>query len=186
MESLTIEKDEKYLRQISKKVNFPDKELDSDIKILEDFCIGHSCFAMAAVQLSVPKRIVYVKSTTLDSTNEDSCSKMLLINPEIISKKGKTEYWEACVSGLTNFALVERPYEIVIKYQDRTGKTLNQKFEGFVSTILSHELDHLDGILHMDRAKQLLQMDREERVLWRQKHPYKIISKDCKFEYLEK
>ena len=47
-------------------------------------------------------------------------------------------------------------------------------FEGFESTVLSHELDHLDGILHMDVAEELINASSEERKKWRQEHGYKI------------
>ena len=50
-------------------------------------------------------------------------------------------------------------------------------FEGFESTVLSHEIDHLDGILHVDIAEKVLVMTLEERKEYRKKHNYKIISK---------
>ena len=81
--------------------------------------------AMAAIQLGIPKRIVYIKSTKPNDTTANAESdQILMINPEIISKKGRTEVWEACVSGLENFGLVERPYEIVVKYQNENGELL--------------------------------------------------------------
>ena len=128
--------------------------------------------------------IVYIKSTKPNDTTANAESEqILMINPEIISKKGKTEFWEACVSGLENLGLVERPYEIIVKYQNENRDIKIQKFEGFSSTVISHELDHLDGIFHMDRAKKILQMTASERIEFRRQHPYKIISKDCKFIY---
>ena len=62
---------------------------------------------------------------------------------------------------------------------------LLEKFEGFSSTVISHELDHLDGIFHMDRAKELMQMPASQRIEFRKQHPYKIISKDCDFAYMK-
>ncbi|MDO4996475.1 MAG: peptide deformylase [Bacilli bacterium] len=179
----TIENDEDYLRQISKEVSFDDKELKDDIKLLEQFCLDTECFALAAVQIGIPKRIVYLKNTTLDVPldNIDYNESKVLINPIIISRKGKTEFWEACLSCLDNVGLVERPYEIIIKYYDINGNLNEEKFEGFESTVLSHELDHLDGILHMDIAKKVLVMSKDERMKLREKYPYKIISKDCDY-----
>ena len=179
----TIENDEDYLRQISKEVSFDDKELKDDIKLLEQFCLDTECFALAAVQIGIPKRIVYLKNTTLDVPldNIDYNESKVLINPIIISRKGKTEFWEACLSCLDNVGLVERPYEIIIKYYDINGNLSEEKFEGFESTVLSHELDHLDGILHMDIAKKVLVMSKDERMKLREKYPYKIISKDCDY-----
>ncbi len=181
MESLTIKDHEKYLRQISKEVQIGDKELTKDIATLKEYCNSHDCFAMAAVQLGIPKRLVYINSTNPTSTNVDES--IILINPVVLEKKGKTEFWEACMSCLDNFGLVERPYAIKLKYTAQSGENKICNFEGFAATVISHELDHLDGIFHMDRAKKLVLMNKEERLTVRKKYPYKIISKVGDFEY---
>lgn len=185
MKLLTIKDDILLLRQKSLPVIFDDKNLKSDIETLISYTEKNDVWAMASVQLRIPKRIVYIKST--DPTNKESKDEkpLLLINPVIISKKGKTLYWEACQSCMPNIGLVERPYIIEVAYQDENGNKKQQIFEGFEATILSHEIDHLDGILHMDRAIEVRQMSRQKRMKLREKEPYKIISKDCKFEYPE-
>lgn len=185
LKAITIKENEKFLRQISSIVDFDDKDLPQNLKDIKEYCTANSgLYAMACIQLGIPKRIVYIKSTKPNDTSANAENEqILMINPEIISKKGKTEFWEACVSGLDNLGLVERPYEIVVKYQNENGDTKIQKFQGFSSTVISHELDHLDGIFHMDRAKRLLQMPKSERAEFRNLHPYKIISKDCEFIY---
>ncbi len=62
------------------------------------------------------------------------------------------------------------------------GVKHREKFEGFESTVLSHELDHLDGILHMDIAEEILNMPKDERKEFRKEHPYEIISKTCNYD----
>ena len=62
IKAITIEDDEEFLRQISVPVNLDDKELKNDISILEEFCNENDVMAMAAVQLGIPKRIVYLKN----------------------------------------------------------------------------------------------------------------------------
>ena len=179
----TIENDLEYLRQISKEVSFDDIELRNDIKLLEEFCINAECFALAAVQIGIPKRIVYLKNTNLDKVGDKEYNESrVLINPTVLSKKGQTKYWEACLSCLDNTGLVVRPYEMDVHYYDVDGKEHEEKFEGFESTVLSHELDHLDGILHMDVAEEVIQMPAEERKEFRKLHPYEIISKDCDYK----
>lgn len=179
----TIENDLEYLRQISKEVSFDDVELRNDIKLLEEFCINAECFALAAVQIGIPKRIVYLKNTDLDKVGDKEYNESrVLINPTVLSKKGQTKYWEACLSCLDNMGLVVRPYEMDVHYYDIDGKEHEEKFEGFESTVLLHELDHLDGILHMDVAEEVIQMPAEERKEFRKLHPYKIISKDCDYK----
>ena len=180
----TIENDEEYLRQISNEVSFDDKSYIDDIKLLEEFCNNTECFALAAVQIWIPKRIVYLKNTKLDKDLSDKNynEARVLINPVIISRKGKTKFWEACLSCLDNMWLVVRPYEMVVRYYDIDWLEHEEKFEGFETTVLSHELDHLDGILHMDVAEEVIIMPREQRKQFREKHPYEIISRTCDYE----
>ncbi len=87
----------------------------------------------------------------------------VLINPVIISREGLTEYWKTCASFEDNTGHVYRPYRIVVEYLDRTGKKQVETFEGFESTVLLHEYDHLNGILHIDIADQILVKPAKER-----------------------
>lgn len=195
---VTIDKDEKYLRQISKDVDINnDKELMNDIRILEEYCKANEVMAMAAVQLRIPKRLVYLKNTNLDIINkmqkDDTTEEekeyneaRVLINPVIIKKEGLTDYWEACASCLTNCGRVLRPYKIEVEYFDIDGNKHNDVFEGFESTVLSHEMDHLDGILHIDKSEELYQMTVEERKAWRQTHGYNVYSETGDYEELKK
>lgn len=179
----TIENDEEYLRQISTPVSLENDLYKKEIDMLEQFCLKTECFALAAVQIGIPKRMIYLKNTTLDVPLDEMNynESKVLINPVVISKKGYTKYWEACLSCLDNMGLVSRPYEIIVQYYDANGKEHEDKFEGFEATVLSHELDHLDGILHMDIAEQVLNIPKEERKEFRKLHPYEIISKTCDY-----
>ena len=202
LESITIEKNEKYLRQISSKVNFGDPEIHNNIVVLRDYCMQNEVMAMAAVQLGIPKRIIYVKNTNLEilnkkliedekeETNEYNEAKVL-INPEIISKEGLTTFWEACAScscyegevKIIYNGKVKRPYKIKVKYYDVEGNEHEDDFEGFESTVLCHEIDHLDGILHIDIADKVIKGTKEERIELRKKEELTIISQTG---YLEK
>ena len=198
VKKITIEDNEEFLRQVSNPVIFPDKELENDIKLLEQyFTESDTTLALAAVQIGIPKRLIYLKNTDLEvierknndqETEEDKLhnEQRILINPVIVSREGLTEYWEACASCLDNLGKLKRPYKIVIRYQDINGEYHDEVFEGFESTVLSHEMDHLDGILHMDRAEELLVMTREERKVFRKTHGYEIISQSGKYENLLK
>ncbi len=197
IKSITIADNEPFLRQISSDVDvLNDKDLAKDISVLEEFCKENEVMAMAAVQLDIPKRLVYLKNTNLDIINKlqtDSTTEeeenyneaRVLINPVIINREGLTEYWEACASCLDNCGLVLRPYKIDLEYYDVDGKKHSEVFEGFESTVLSHEMDHLDGVLHIDVAEELLTMPAEERKAWRQEHGYKVYSKTGNYESLK-
>ena len=101
----------------------------------------------------------------------------VLINPVIVSKEGLTTYWEACASCKGFTGKVKRPYRIRVKYLDIHGNEIEQSFEGFGTTVLCHEIDHLDGILHMDIADKVLEATREQRIALRKKEGYIILSK---------
>lgn len=180
----TILNDEEYLRQISQPVDLNNKTYKEEVKLLEKFCLKTECFALAAVQIGIPKRMIYLKNTTLDVPleNMNYNESKILINPVVISRKGHTKFWEACLSCLDNMGLVNRPYEMTIHYYDENGGEHIETFKGFEVTVLSHELDHLDGILHMDIAEEILNMPKEERKIFREEHPYEIISKNCDYD----
>ena len=198
LKTITIADNEEFLRQVSKPVIFPDNNLKSDIKVLEQyFNQSDITLALAAVQLGIPKRLIYLKNTDLElinrknndqETDEDRLhnEQRILINPIIVSREGLTDYWEACASCLDNLGHVKRPYKIIIKYQDINGNFHSEVIEGFESTVLSHEMDHLDGILHMDIADEVLVMTREERKEFRKTNGYNIIYKNGNFEDLLK
>ena len=180
----TIENDIDYLRQKSKEVSFDDPELSENIATLKEYCQETECFALAAVQVGIPKRIVYLKNTSLDVSITDLGydEGKVLINPAIISRKGKTTFWEACLSCGEYMGRVVRPYEMVVKYQDINGNEQEETLKGFPSTVLSHELDHLDGVLHMDIAEEIIKMPRDDRFKFRETHPYEVISETCKYD----
>lgn len=196
IEAITIQDNEPFLRQISSFVDIKnDKELMNDIDILDQFCKENNVMTMASVQLGIPKRIVYLKNTNLDIINkiqnnsnseeiENYNEKKVLINPTILKREGLTEYWEACASCLDNMGRVLRPYKIELEYYDIDGNQKVETFEGFESTVLSHELDHLDGILHIDIAEEVIEMPANERKIWRQSHEYKIYQKDGDYDSL--
>ena len=187
MEAKKIDKDLEWLRQVSKEVDLATEDISEDLKVLEEYCLGHGVFAMAAVQLGIPKRLVYIKNTDLDKIEDEEWNEAtVLVNPVIKSREGLTQYWEACASCLDYMGLVLRPYLVEIEYFDINGNKQQMTFEGFPATVFSHEYDHLDGILHMDKALEVLVMDKEERKEFRKEHPYEVFSKDGDFLELEK
>ena len=196
LKAITIADNEAYLRQISKPVDLEKDDIKNDIAILDKYCKENEVMAMAAVQLGIPRRIVYLKNTNIDIINKHQFETdteeeknyneaRVLINPIIKKREGLTAYWEACASCLTNMGYVKRPYRIFVEYLDQEGIIHNDVFEGFESTVLSHEMDHLDGILHMDVAEEVLQKTPEERRIFRQTHGYEIFSKDGEYEQLK-
>jgi peptide deformylase len=102
---------------------------------------------IAAPQLGVLQRVIFLKLSGVEPWP--------LINPEVIEwSEDKIVVWDACLSFLSIFMQVERRRQITVRYQNLDGETL--EFEAGddrnLSELLQHEIDHLDGILAIDRV----------------------------------
>ena len=78
-----------------------------------------------------------------------------LINPVIVQQKGEQTGWEGCLSVRGKSGIVSRPMKVTVVYQDRFGEKQLIKAKGFFARAICHELDHLDGILYIDKATQI-------------------------------
>ncbi len=74
-----------------------------------------------------------------------------LVNPVIVSKSGEQLGDEGCLSVPDRFEKVKRPLKVTVRAQDRNGETFTVTAEGFKARAFCHEIDHLDGILYIDR-----------------------------------
>ncbi len=77
------------------------------------------------------------------------------INPVITSQKGEQTGWEGCLSVRGKSGVVSRPMKVTVCFQDRTGEKYVLKAKGFFARAICHELDHLDGILYIDKASRI-------------------------------
>jgi len=105
---------------------------------------------IAAPQLGVSKRVIFLELP--------GCAPWPLVNPQITGHSAeKIVVWDACLSFLAIFMQVERYKEITIRYQDPDGARheVHAGEERDLSELLQHEIDHLDGILCIDRVKDL-------------------------------
>lgn len=97
----TIENDEQFLRQISTPVDFVKDDYKKYISELKKYCENHAVYAMAPVQIGIPKRMIYFKNTTEDMSKNMKSSydeEIVLINPSIIGMVGHTRFLEGCES----------------------------------------------------------------------------------------
>lgn len=79
-----------------------------------------------------------------------------LVNPVIEEQSGSQSGEEGCLSIPGRYEEVERPMNVTVRAQDRNGRTFKIKAEGFKARALCHEIDHLDGILYIDKIKKEL------------------------------
>lgn len=178
----TIRNDEEFLRQTSRDVEKNDSNLKEYISVLKNYCESSEAFAMASVQLGIPLKIIYLKNAELDNTGSTNNEDLVLINPEITEEKGKTYYWEACMSEKV-LAKVYRPYYIKMKYFDQNFEEKIIEFEGMHATVISHEYDHLFGIIHTDIAEEVSDCSFEDRKEFRKHNGYAVISKTCDYNH---
>src|SRR5262245_22926688 len=114
--------------------------------------LGHSV-GLAAPQVNVSLSLFVARAPVEDVAEAyEGIEAKVFINPEILSF-GK-ETWkrgEGCFSIPGVFDEVERPWRIRVKYQDETGKSHEEDFEGMIARVIQHEYDHLQGVLMIDR-----------------------------------
>lgn len=180
----TIDKHLDYLRQKSIDVDFDNDDYKEWIKELQEYCSKMILFALAPVQIGIPKRMIYFKNSTEDMNKNADLNydeNQILINPKIISMKGHTKYLERCGSCLDFVGEVIRPYMVEVEYFDINGNKRQEIFVGLKATIFCHEYDHLNGILHIDRSDNVTIKTYEETKEYRLKHPYEILSKNDKY-----
>ncbi len=128
--------------------NFADPVLSRTIDDLRDtlgdFRRGHGFGrGIAAPQIGVTRRIVFVNIET----------PMALVNPEIVKRSRQTmTLWDDCFSFSDLLVKIRRYSKITVRFQDELGKKQVLDAVGGLSELLQHEIDHVDGILAIDRA----------------------------------
>ena len=124
------------------------EEIDEKIQILIDDMIEtmhkYNGVGLAAVQVGILKRVVVIDLY-------DDKGPIVLINPVIIKEKGEQEVEEGCLSFPNQFAKIVRPAEIVAEYTDRDGKRMRVKAKELLAQAISHEVDHLNGEVFIDK-----------------------------------
>ncbi len=85
---------------------------------------------------------------------EDRLPPMVLVNPEVLPQgRSDAEDWEGCLSIPDLRGRVRRPDEILLRGLDRHGAPFEMKARGYPARVIQHEIDHLDGILFLDRMR---------------------------------
>jgi peptide deformylase len=104
---------------------------------------------LAAPQVGVPLRIFVVDV----SVGRDRDSLMVMINPEFVERDGMQLEEEGCLSVPGFNATVVRPLRVVVKGLDRAGTEYQREGTGLLARAFQHEMDHLDGMLFVDRLR---------------------------------
>lgn len=146
--------DHPVLRQKAKKVPRVDASIVKLIDDLTETMLAAPGAGLAANQIGVALRVFVVKG-------EESVIHGL-VNPEIVKADGSQVGYEGCLSYPGWVGEVERRETVVVKGRNRHGKEVRLKASGFTARALQHEMDHLDGVLFIDRLTDLKTLQRVE------------------------
>jgi len=121
---------------------------------------------LAAPQVDVSQRVIVVEYSE-DSQDPETPAKLpklyMVVNPEIVRHSRETVAGnEACLSLPGYFGEVDRYEVVTVKGLNRQGKPFRLKAKGWLARIFQHEIDHLDGVLYIDRANQMWRIDESE------------------------
>ena len=145
-----VEQGDEILRKRSFEVTDFGEKTHQLLDDMYDTLVKADGAGLAAVQVGVLRRIFIV-------INGESVKDGVIefINPEIISESGSQTGVEGCLSVPGVQGDVTRPYKVTVKYQDRHGDWYKLKAEGFTAKAICHENDHLNGVLYIDKAKNV-------------------------------
>ena len=142
------------------KVRF--KSLLSDmVDTLRDY--GGVGLAAPQINESIRVVIIEIRDANLRYGVQELFPLTIFVNPEIELIDSQTEgFWEGCLSIPGMRGYVERPQNISVSYINELGEDDTLELHGFPATVLQHELDHLDGVLYVDRMKDLSSLSFED------------------------
>ena len=173
---VTTKSNEEFLRKKAKEVKFPlDQQTKEDIKKLQTvYKNSEKLVGLSAPQIGISRRIIVFQVKDSEETKKfrkdltDTMSLTLWINPTFEPVGNKTsEDWEGCASVPDKAGLVSRFSHIKYKAQDQNGNSISGEAKGFLARVIQHEIDHLNGILFIDKTKKL--MSKEEYFQMRKK-----------------
>jgi peptide deformylase len=127
-------------------VEFQD-QVDGLIRTLHAHAIA---VGLAAPQVGIQKRLAVI-----NLKGDPPSETLILVNPVIISESGKKEKMKESCMSLPHFrGKVQRRNKVAVKFRDRNGIPQQLEATGFLARVISHEVDHLDGIMYIDRMEE--------------------------------
>ena len=149
------------LRKKSAKVSDFGPDLQQLIEDMIETLHENSGAGLAAPQVNVSQRVILVEFGT-EENEEIPPTLYVTINPRVTRFSQEiVPGVEGCLSIPGLMGEVERANEIVVEGQDRFGKPLKMRLQGWVARIFQHEIDHVNGILYTDRATSVWETDED-------------------------
>jgi len=148
----------KYPHPLLKKMAHPVAALDAAIHtlvqdLLDTMQAGPGSVGVAAPQIGVGLRVCVVDVSNSRHGKDNNHGLLCMVNPEIISRSGNAVMREGCMSVPDYTGDVERATEITVRFLDsQNGLVREVAASGFEAVAIQHEMDHLDGLLFLDRV----------------------------------
>jgi peptide deformylase len=162
------------LKRVSTALN--DVDIDDELRALADEMIqvmyDEPGIGLAAPQVGRPIRLL-VMDTEWSEDGKDK-NPAVIVNPEIVEREGAITWEEGCLSVPEFTAEVERSEHVVVRYRNLKGEDIDEDVTGLRAVCFQHEIDHLDGILFIDRISRLrrsLYVKRRKKQLREEEEP---------------
>ena len=108
---------------------------------------------LAAPQINSHQRVVIVRVKTASDVGDEPEPPIALVNPKIIEASDERRDFDGCLSFPGLYGETSRPHRLRVTGLDESGKTFDEVYEGFDAVVVHHEIDHLDGVLFIDRIE---------------------------------
>jgi peptide deformylase len=147
-----------YPSPLLKKKSAPVEKVDKEVRTLIDNMFETMYDApgvgLAAPQIGLLKQILIVDTGRLEDEERKPDPKVL-INPKIVTREGKITWEEGCLSLPQLIVPIERSKNVIVEALDQNGKLIKHLAEDLLAVAFQHEMDHLNGILLVDRLSSL-------------------------------
>jgi len=145
-----VEYPDKKLKEKSIKIENFNDELYALLDAMYPIMMNTNGIGLAAIQVAHAKQVL-ILNIPQDDGEQPKENLLEIINPILLKKSGETTYQEGCLSVPSFYEDIKRYEKISITFQDRFGKEQSLDADGLLSIAIQHEMDHLDGILFIDR-----------------------------------
>jgi peptide deformylase len=139
------------LRTVSKPISVFNGELEEIVKNMFETMYGSPGIGLAAAQVGINIQLVTIDLTV----GEDESKKLVVCNPKIVSSEGTQRGDEGCLSIPDFSESITRPKRIVVQAKNQNGADITIEADGLLARCLSHEIDHLNGVLFVDHLSPL-------------------------------
>jgi len=145
-----VEYPDKKLKEKSVNVEKFDEKLHNLLDAMYPIMMDTNGIGLAAIQVAHAKNVL-ILNIPLEDGEQPKENLLEIINPVLTYKSGESVYQEGCLSVPSFYEDITRYEKVSINYQDRDGNTKQLEADGLLSIAIQHEMDHLEGILFIDK-----------------------------------